>query len=145
MSCTFFGHGDCYDVDIEKLCCAIENLISLGVDTFYVGNQGYFDRLVFENLLQLKKMYPWLRIFVVLAYLPTSKTAYDPYLDYSIYPEGIEIGPPRFAIERRNKWMLGQSEYCLCYVDHAWGGAYKFACQAKRKGLKIVNLGTEKI
>ena len=69
MSCTFFGHGDCYDVDIEKLCCAIENLISLGVDTFYVGNQGYFDRLVFENLLQLKKVLAILYMLVHLLLL----------------------------------------------------------------------------
>jgi uncharacterized phage-like protein YoqJ len=145
MICTFFGHGDCYDVDVQKLQCAIEDLILNGVDTFYVGNQGYFDRIVFECLLQLKEIYHVLRISVVLAYLPTTKSEYDPYLEYSIYPEGMEAGPPRFAIERRNRWMIDQSNCCLCYINHAWGGAYKFARQAKRKGVSIINLGSEEI
>ena len=145
MTCTFFGHRDCYDVDTENLRYTIENLISLGVETFYVGNQGYFDRIVFECLLKLKEIYPQLRIFVVLAYLPIAKSIYDPYSGYSIYPEGIEIGPPRFAIERRNKWMLEQSDYCLCCVNYSRGGAHKFALQAKRKGLTVINLGSEKI
>lgn len=145
MTCAFFGHGDCYDMDKDKLRLAIEELISNGVDTFYVGNQGHFDSMVFENLLNLKSNYQHLCISVVLAYMPTKKSEYDPYLGYSIYPEGIELGPPRFAIERRNNWMVNQANYCLCYINHAWGGAYKFVYQAKRKGVKIINLGTEEI
>ena len=54
MICTFFGHSDCFDLDEQKLQRAIEKLILDGVDTFYVGNQGCFDRIVFECLLQLQ-------------------------------------------------------------------------------------------
>ena len=145
MVCTFFGHGDCYDVDKNKLRYAIEELILNGVDIFYVGNQGYFDRVVFECLLQLREIYQHLCVEVILAYLPTTKSVYDPYLEYGVYPEGIELGPPRFAIERRNKWMLSHADFCLCYVNHTWGGAYKFARQAMRKGLFVINLGTEEL
>ena len=143
MSCNFLGHGDCYDVDVKQLRHNIEKLILSGVDAFYVGNHGYFDSIVFECLLGLEKIYQGISISVVLAYLPTKQSEYDPYSHYSIYPEGIEIGPPRFAIERRNKWMIGQSKYCICYINHAWGNAYKFARQAKRQGLTVINLGKE--
>ena len=145
MICTFFGHGDCYDVDMKKIQCTMEELISNGIHTFYVGNQGYFDSIVFECLLRLKEIHQDLCISVVLAYLPIKQSEYDPYFGYGIYPEGREIGPPRFAIERRNTWMIGQADYCLCYINHAWGGAYKFARRAKRKGLTVINLGTEEI
>ena len=141
MICTFFGHSDCFDLDEQKLQRAIEKLILDGVDTFYVGNQGCFDRIVFECLLQLQKIYQHIRVSVVLAYLPTKQSEYDPYSNYSIYPEGIEIGPPGFAIDRRNKWLINQSNYCLCHIDRTWGGAYKFARQAKRRGLTVINLG----
>ena len=141
MVCTFFGHRDCYDLESGTLTFAIERLIQKGVDTFYVGHQGEFDRKALACLQRVKAFYPQISFTVVLAYLPTKPLGYDPYSDCSIYPEGIETGPPKFAIERRNRWMLAQADYCLCYVNRPWGGAYKFAKQAKRKGLTVVNLG----
>ena len=49
---------------------------------------------------------------------------------------------PMFAIEKRNRWMLDHADYCICYVNHAYGGAHKFARMAKRKGLTVINLGS---
>lgn len=145
MICTFFGHRECYSLDEKSVERAIAELIENGVDTFYVGHQGNFDSMVFECLKRLKEVYQNISFSVVLAYLPAHKTKYDLYQGYSIYPEGLEIGPPRFAIERRNKWMIAEADFCLCYVDHTWGGAYKFAIQAKKKGLTIINMGSAKL
>lgn len=61
----------------------------------------------------------------------------------TMYPE-IE-GHPKFAIERRNRWMIEGSEYCLCYINHTWGGAYKLAKLAKRCGKTIINIGNAEI
>ena len=141
MNCIFFGHRDCDDLNSERLRNAIENMIRQGVYTFYVGHQGRFDQTVFASLLQLKEIYPQIEISVVLAYLPTQKSECDLYHGYSIYPEGIELGLPKFAIERRNKWMIDRADYCLCWIDHTWGGAYKFVQMAKRRGVMIMNLG----
>ena len=69
MICTFFGHGNCCGFDVSRLQYEIEKLIVKGVDTFYVGNQGYFDRIVFECLLQLKDVYQHLSVSVVLEYI----------------------------------------------------------------------------
>ena len=46
-------------------------------------------------------------------------------------------------IKRASK--LYASDCCLCYINHTWGGAYKFACMAKRRGLTVVNLGSADI
>ena len=138
LVCTFFGHRDCYDLDTVLLRREIENLIGSGVDTFYVGNQGQFDAIVYRCLRELREIYPSIKVFVVLAYLPAEQKEWVNTED-TMYPE-IE-GHPKFAIERRNKWMIGQSDYCLCYANHTWGGAYKFAIQAKRHGLTVINLG----
>lgn len=138
-ACTFFGHRECYGLDAAALENAILKLIHQGIDTFYVGNQGSFDRLCYHCLKQLRKSYPNIRISVVLAYLPT-KSADDADLKDAIYPE-IE-GYPKFAIERRNRWMIDQSDYCICYINHTWGGAYKFVRIAKNKGLQLLNLGS---
>ena len=137
--CTFFGHRECYDLDADLLRSEIENMIGDGVDTFYVGNQGRFDAIAYRCLRELRAAYPHIHVSVVLAYLPdVSSPLWD--MTDTIYPE-IE-GHPKFAIERRNRWMIGQSDRCLCYVNRTWGGAYKFAKLAKHRGLTVINLGT---
>ncbi len=144
-ACTFFGHRECYGLDVEKLQDAIENLIGKGVDTFYVGHQGGFDGVVLSCLQHLKKTYPQITFSVVLAYLPTHRAEQDLYADCSIYPEGLELCHPKFAMERRNRWMLAQAEYCICFLTHTWGGAYTFVGKAKAQGLRIINLGDPNI
>ena len=143
MICTFFGHRECYGLNEKTLERAIDELIRKGVDTFYVGHQGNFDSMVLGCLKKLKEIYSNISLTVVLAYMPTHK--YDLYNGYSIYPEGLEIGLPKFSIERRNKWMIDRSDYCLCYVDHTRGGAYKFVKIAKNKGVEIINLGSVEV
>lgn len=137
--CTFFGHSDCYGLDKDKLRTAIEERIRQGTDTFYVGNHGVFDALVHTCLKQLSEQYPHIHYAVVLAYLPGQKRDGDDLSD-AIYPEGIEVGPPQFAIERRNRWMLCRADSVICYVRRPWGGAYKFVQLAKKQGKKVVNL-----
>jgi hypothetical protein len=65
-------------------------------------------------------------------------------LDEQALMDAIE-GHPKFAIERRNRWMIDQSDFLLCYINHTWGGAYKFARLAKRRGKTVINLGNPSI
>lgn len=141
-ACTFFGHRECYGLDSQALQRAITELITKGVDTFYVGNQGQFDSSVYSCLKQLRNEHPYIRVCVVLAYLPTEKNEYDDMTD-TMYPE-IE-GHPKFAIERCNRWLIDHSDYCICYINHTWGGAYKFAKLAKRCGKTVINIGNAQI
>ena len=141
-ACTFFGHREYYSLDEQVLIDAIEDLIRKGVDTFYVGNQGQFDSAVYACLKQLRNKHTHIRICVVLAYLSAEKSEYDDMVD-TMYPE-IE-GHPKFAIERRNRWMIDHSDYLLCYINHTWGGAYKFAKLAQRHGKTVINIGSAEI
>lgn len=142
LACTFFGHRECCGLDSRVLQQTIEELISQGVDTFYVGNQGQFDSAVYICLKQLRKEHPHIRVCVVLTYLPAEKCEYEDMTD-TMYPE-IE-GHPKFAIERRNRWMMDHSDFLLCHINHTWGGAYKFARLAKRRGKTVINLGNPSI
>lgn len=130
-ACTFFGHSDCPDLRAE-LKDAVMQLVEVGVDTFYVGNQGRFDAQVRCVLGKLGVRYA-----VVLAYLPKASNG---DLGDTMFPEGLELVHPRFAIDRRNRWMLERSEYVVTYVRHGWGGAAKFAAMAERQGKIIVKL-----
>ena len=142
MVCTFFGHSECFGLDAAILRSAIEEIIKQGITEFVVGNHGQFDSMVFSCLQELNKEYLEISYFVALAYLPTHKQGYDIYHGHSFYPEGQEIGPAKFAIERRNCYLIDSADICLCYVNHTFGGAYKFARMAKNRGLQVINLSS---
>lgn len=130
-ACTFFGHSQCPDLRSE-LREAVMRLAGDGVDMFYVGDNGRFDAQVRSVLSELG-----LRYGVVLAYLP--KGAGADFGD-TMFPEGLELIHPRYAIERRNRWMLERSDYVVTYVHHGWGGAAKFAALAERQGKRMIRL-----
>lgn len=130
-ACTFFGHSQCPDLRSE-LRDAVMRLAGDGVDMFYVGDNGRFDAQVRSVLSELG-----LRYGVVLAYLPKGGGA---DFDDTMFPEGLELVHPRYAIERRNLWMLERSEYVVTYVHHGWGGAAKFAALAERQGKRMIRL-----
>ena len=141
--CTFFGHHDCPAYVKPKLRAVIIDLIeNCGVDCFYVGNHGAFDVMARSVLRELTKIYPHISYCVVLAYMPQKGGKSDIY-DYSetLLPEEIENVPKRFAIDRRNRWMVAQADYAVTYITHSWGGAAKYAKLAKNKNKTEINLG----
>lgn len=140
--CTFFGHRDCPETIRPKLHAALVELIEEhGVDSFYVGNHGTFDRMVRSLLRELSERYPHIRYSVVLAYVPQRWDEFD-QRDFSdtMVPEGVETVPPRFAIAWRNKWMLREADYVVTYITHGWGGAAQYAEMAERWGKTIIRL-----
>ena len=142
MTCCFFGHRDTPStVKAELLECITDLIENENADSFLVGNQGGFDALVLSALRDAKKKYPHISYNVVLAYMPGHTEEYT-YADpmETMYPEGIETVPKRFAISWRNDWMLKQSEVVVCYVRHSYGGAGKYVDKAMRQGKRIFNL-----
>ena len=141
--CTFFGHSYCPEAIKPRLHETLVDLIeNQSVDSFYVGNHGDFDRIVREMLRGLTERYPHIRYAMVLAYLPKKIDAFD-NRDWSdsIFPEGIESIPPRFAISWRNRWMLDRADIVVTYITHGWGGAAQFAELAEKRGKTMVKLG----
>ena len=137
MTCTFFGHRNTPDWIAPILRATLVNLVeNRGATRFYVGNNGRFDAMVKAELGRLKSVYPHMDYAVVLAYLPTS-----PQLDDAptLYPEGLETVSTRFAISKRNGWMLQQADFVVTYVRSP-GGAANFKEMALRMGKIVVEL-----
>ena len=98
--CTFFGHRDCPDNIGVKLREEIERLVTRnGVNTFYVGTQGTFDRLAYTALCDVRKCYD-IKVYRVLAYMPKPG---DTDSADTILPEGLDNAHPRYAIVKRNE------------------------------------------
>ena len=138
MTCTFFGHSvyrENVSAELEKAIIAlIENN---GVSLFYVGNQGEFDRIVLRVLQKLSTQYG-VRYYVVLAYMPRA----DIGLAYenTLFPEEMELAVPRFAIDKRNRWMIERSDYVITYVRNSYGRAAKYRTIADKKGKRIIDI-----
>lgn len=143
MVCCFFGHKEVPSGLDKLLAPTLTELIAEGVDSFLVGNQGGFDSTVLHVLRELKEKYPHISYHVVLAYMPGKKEEYSLYTPTeTLYPEGMESIHPRFAISRRNKWMVHESDVVVTYITHSWGGAAQFAELAERKHKKVINIAS---
>ena len=141
MTCTFFGHRDTDSTAVREPLkkLLIELIENRNAIELYVGIEGNFDRTVRSVLRELKEKYPQIRYSTVLAYLPGKNNEFFDYTD-TIYPEGLERVPPRFAIAKRNEWMVNHSDMVIAYVKYNFGGAAKYIEYADRKKKKIINL-----
>lgn len=136
MIVTFCGHSQTSDQDkvASWLDMILPALIEGGATTFYLGGYGDFDRLAAAAVRRQKCTYPYIESVLVLPYLNKEfdPTAYD----CTTYPP-LEKVPPRYAIVKRNQWMVSESDVVISGVTHSWGGAAKTLDFAKRKGKVI--------
>lgn len=140
--CTFFGHRTVSDEIKSVLLEIIIDLIEYkNVNLFYVGNKGEFDCIVKDCLKSVQEIYPQIKYYVVLAYMPTEKDKLrnDYFLD-TIYPDGLEKTPPKYCINKRNLWMIEKSDYVITYVKHSFSNAVKYKEKAESKGKTVINI-----
>ena len=139
-TCCFFGHREVIHNIRPKLTEIIEKLITEdNVTEFYVGHQGQFDNMVYSVLKELKAKYPQIRYTVVLAYMPNEHIK-EVYGEDTLFPNGLETVSKRFAISKRNDWMILHSDIAVCYVWKVTGGATKFRGKSEKNGLRIIDI-----
>ena len=139
-TCCFFGHREVTHNIKPRLTAIIEKLITEDdVTEFYVGHQGRFDSMVYSVLKELKAKYPQIRYTVVLAYMPDEHIK-EVYGEDTLFPDGLESVPKKYAISKRNDWMILQSGYAVCYVHKITGGAAKFRDKAEKNRLRVIDI-----
>ena len=142
MTATFCGHSKLYNQFGEFsqwLDLILPSLIEGGATTFYLGGYGDFDSLAAAAVRRQKATYPQIEAVLVLAYLNREIDASR--YDSTTYPP-LENVPPRYAIVKRNEWMVRESGVVISGVTHEWGGAAKTLDYARRKQKVIVQYPT---
>lgn len=146
MIVTFCGHRDIFfkngeekrlEEELRKVLEEFPNAV------FYLGDYGRFDGLCNSALKKLQKEYPRLRRVFVTPYLDPEYAHFqyaDEYYDEVLYPFTDKV-IKRFAISKRNRWIVNEADLVIAYVDHEWGGAAKTLEYAVRKKKRCVNLG----
>ena len=138
MTCTFMGHKDCPFSVKERLEGVILELIAKGVNRFFVGNNGNFDYLVQETLSKLIKKGFSINVSIVLSYI--NETSISGHQELTVFPEELASAPKKFAISKRNEYLLNNSSILVCYVNNTFSNAYKWTEKARKKGLSIVEI-----
>ena len=145
MIITFCGHSNCLfsDEEKEKLKqLLIKEIRKNPTCKFYLGGYGDFDSLCLRTLRELKTYFPNIELLFITPYLDKNYSKLELakyYYDDIIFPP-IENVPRKFAILKRNEWMVDSADLVIAYVKYSWGGAAKTLEYAKRKKVPIVNV-----
>ena len=141
-SCTFFGHRNFNINAVPLILNTIRVLIeNEDVDVFFIGNNGAFDASVISTLDKLRSSYNFKAYIVLPSYSPFSKCSATDLPFNTIIPDGLERIPKKFAILKRNEWMINHSDFIVTYVRHEAGsGAAKAKKLAIAKNKTVIEL-----
>lgn len=149
--CTFAGHRDICATEklISNLKEHIEILITKeNVSEFLVGNYGGFDHISAKTVHELQKLYPHIKLILVIPYLTKVITEYKEqfYEKYdSIVLADIPSSTPKnLRIIKSNQYMVDKSDFLICFINHSRGGASQTLNYAKKKGIKVINIAEVK-
>ena len=147
-TCALTGHrilGE--DFDTAALVCALEILIGEGVDTFYNGLAIGFDLVSAEEIIKLKKKYPFLRLVGCMPFYGQEKNySADEKRRYAeivkncdeivIFAEHYYKG----CFLKRNDYLCERADALLAYQHSEKGGTAYTVKKFKKTGGKIILL-----
>lgn len=148
MTISFIGHSNLHNG--SDLFESIKNTILQNLNAnddvvFLCGGYGDFDDLCAQVCRSIKESGQNYEIVFVTPYMSVAQQEkINEWIKWGLYDSVIypplERVPLKFAITKRNEWMINQSDFIIAYVEHSFGGAYQSLKYAKRKGKQIVNL-----
>lgn len=145
MIITFCGHSDfLFNDDIKEQLknILVGEIIKNPTCKFFLGEYGDFDSLCLRTLTELKKEFQDIELIFITPYLDKNYSKLEfakNHYDDVIFPP-IESVPRKFAILKRNEWMVEQADLVIAYVKYSWGEAAKALEYAKRKKKRIINI-----
>lgn len=150
-SCCFTGHrkinSDEYTFIIEKLEQKIIELIEKGIIYFRCGGALGFDTLVAKLIINLKIKYPYIKLILILPCVEQTKWWKEE--DKEIYKYVIDNSDKvlytsqnyfRGCMFKRNRVLVDESRFCICYLTKNSGGTFYTVNYAKEKGLIVYNV-----
>ena len=147
----FTGHRQIpisqYALIKESLTGIITHLIMNGYCFFGTGGAIGFDTLAAHIILSLKKLYPHIRLILVLPCIcQTQNWNRKNILEYEnikSQADKIVYTQQEYSIDcmyKRNRHLVNNSSVCICYLTKATGGTAYTVRYAREKGLSIINV-----
>ena len=145
MIITFCGHSNYSSTleDKEQLLKLFEIVACNKQVNFYLGGYGGFDSFALECAKKYKQCHKGTKLIFITPYLDkwlkNRKDILEKNYDEIIYPS-LELVPQKFAIIKRNEWMIDKADYLFAYVKTHYGGAYKTLLYAHKHKKSYINL-----
>ena len=146
--CCFAGHSEIYNSNLvfDMIMYKAEELITQkNINEFWVGNYGAFDYISANAVRKLKKKYLDILLVLIIPYLTKEineyREQYYKNYDEMVIAEIPEKTPKKYRILKTNEYMVDNSNYLICFINHSWGGTAKTLEYAERKKhITIFNL-----
>lgn len=137
--CFMSGHADAPMELLPRIVELAQQLIEQwDVTYFLVGHYGNFDRLAAQAIRQLKVNYPQIKLVMLLPYYAANQAMDIPNgFDETVYPEGMETVPYRYAIVKANRWAVEEADHMIVYQYYHVGNTYrlmKYAESVEKRG-----------
>ena len=146
MIVTFCGHRDFVET------AEAENQLTMFLEKYarenvrlvcYNGGYGNFDYFAAKCVQRMQEQYSNIRNCLVLPYIDPPFLErieiFKNHFDETIYPP-LESVPRKYAIIRRNEWMVDSADIVIAYVTYSWGGAARTLEYARRKKKNIIQI-----
>ncbi len=155
-TCCFTGHrklGDVQNIEIiAKVKSAVSYLVSRGVTNFRAGGALGFDTLASLAIISLRMDNPDIRLILDLPYPAQSEGWSDKNKGYYEHIKrvadvvnyyGENPKNPKQAKElllKRNRVLVDNSAYCICYLTKKSGGTAYTVDYAKKRGVEVIEI-----
>ncbi len=146
MVVVFFGHANFIGSPSieEKIHSYLKEIIRQEYAEFYFGGYGGFDTFAFSCVKKFQQVNQKVKTFFITPYITESYQRnhlleLSKQYDGVLYPP-LEHVPYKWAISRRNQWMIEQADIVITYMRHKYGGAwqaYRSAQKRKRSFIPI--------
>lgn len=150
-TCCFTGHRNIpllkRKTVAQRLKDELMALINNGYQYFGAGGALGFDTLAAQTVLELKKQYSHIKLILVLPCETQTRSWKEK--DIEIYEEikgqadkvvYTSKEYTRGCMHKRNRHLVDNSSFCICYLSESTGGTAYTVDYAKKKGLSVVNV-----
>lgn len=155
QTCCFTGHRkippEQYKSIVKRLKLEITDMINKGIIYFGVGGALGFDTMAAKAVLELRKIYPQIKLILVLpcktqtqGWNEADKKTYEDIkraCDKYVY---VSEEYTYDCMYIRNRHLVDNSNYCICYLTKQIGGTAYTVEYAKKNGLKVINITAKK-
>lgn len=151
-TCCFTGHRKVPPAERQQISDRLEQtvieLIQSGVCYFGAGGALGFDTMAAQTILKLQKDYPQIKLILVLPCKTQTRGWREK--DVEIY-ESIKKAAnkvtytseeyTRDCMLKRNRHLVDNSSVCVAYLTEATGGTAYTVDYARKRGIRVINLG----
>ena len=151
QTCCFTGHriiaNEKKKAIFNKTREAVISLIEKGVRFFGVGGAIGYDTIAAHVILLLKEQYPFIKLIVVcpcknqdLKWNEVDKRVYRDILNSA--DKVVVLADTYYdgCMQARNRHLVDNSKYCICYLEHMHGGTYNTVKYAQKDNKKAIHI-----